>query len=484
MKKYLIILSFLLLLIISPAFADDITFKMTAFTGGSINLNVGFDSDALYGARGDALRMGGAQSTLDFNTSFTSYNPACLSFLNTAVVSLDLIPVPVLSSRIVEKFLSNDSGTSIKNFLNDNLLSPSDSSNSVFNNFNPQPGVKTKLDSVGAVLEQQSGFTGFEIMVPFAKNQASIAFARENKFSMDLSAIQSGMNTAVEIGSNLYPTTLVDVNASVDSSAQVHLENIVTSIGIGRKFTPEWGVGAVLEHYDSDIKGDVKADITATAYNTITSSDIGIGDLSQWGYGEVYGEGWGLRFGTSYHFLKDTLELGADFSIEPEIKYTGSATAINNIVDTAIDPNATSIPTDKRVSTESGTLKVKLPSFMRLTFAYKPGMVLDFNYTHYFDSFALKYSSPTRPDLAGEYYMDMMDDIRIGLNFGYFQIGGGAIYSKVYSVSKGVIKNTSWFAIPAFSTGFVVPFGDYLKWEVEILASPLPTAKTAITYYF
>jgi hypothetical protein len=486
MKKSTLISVMLALLIITPVFADDdsnVSEKMTYFKGGSFNINFGFDTDSIYGARGDAARMGGSQSTLDFNPSFTSYNPACLAFLKTSVASMDLVPGPLLSSRMAEKFMSKDMGTTIRDSINDNM-------DDAFKDYNSS-GIVTRLDSVGVTVEQQSGFTGFEIMVPFANNQASIAFARENKFSMDASIIQNGFNTILEIGNKSNSSVSVTMTAAVDSTAQVQLNNIVTSVGIGRQFTPEWGVGAVVEHYDSNIIGDAKVNITGTARNS-NSGDMGIGDLSQYGYGNLYGEAWGLRFGTSYHFLSDALELGADFSIQPEIQYKGSANAIYHIISQNIAPTDTNVYTEERTVEESGTLKMKLPSFMRLTFAFKAGMVVSLNYTHYFDSLAMKYnltqiysdaSGTSYSNNSGEVGLDMMDDLRLGLNFGVFQIGGGAIYSRAYSTKDG--KTTqSYFAIPVLSTGFTIPFGDHLKWEVELLASTLPVGKTAITYNF
>jgi hypothetical protein len=113
-----------------------------------------------------------------------------------------------------------------------------------------------------------------------------------------------------------------------------------------------------------------------------------------------------------------------------------------------------------------------------LLLAGKPGNI---NYTHYFDGYSMKFKSAT-DDM--EFNLDMMDALRIGFNFGYFQIGGGAIYSKVYEKNNGELKMLQYFVLPVLSTGVVIPVGDYLKWEVELFAIPLPALKTAITYTF
>jgi hypothetical protein len=79
----------------------------------------------------------------------------------------------------------------------------------------------------------------------------------------------------------------------------------------------------------------------------------------------------------------------------------------------------------------------------------------------------------------------MMQDIRIAFNFGGFQIGGGGIYTRVWQKdNNGNTKNLLWMIMPVLSTGTVIPVGDYLKWEIELLAFPSPMFKTAITYAF
>jgi hypothetical protein len=65
-----------------------------------------------------------------------------------------------------------------------------------------------------------------------------------------------------------------------------------------------------------------------------------------------------------------------------------------------------------------------------------------------------------------------------------FQLGAGAIYSRVYQKTNGVQKNIAWLAIPMLSTGAVIPVGDYLKWEIDLFVFPMAVLKTAITYSF
>ncbi len=495
MKKITIISLIFLSFMAGSLFADT-KFSINSFTGGDFKVYMGFNTDWLYGSRGDALRMGGAQSTLDFNQSFTSYNPACLSFQNAAVASIGYIPVPIFSSGIIEKFMPKSVASLIKDGFKTNVTDS-------MGDFNVAPGVEFTLSNASANFEQQIGFTGFEIMVPFAKNQASIAFARENKLSLDLSVLQNGLRTLVGISDPL-TTPPFDVNMSVtitaDTAASLEMKNIVTSVGIGRKFTPEWGVGAVLEHYESSISGlaDARLEGSLTNHQNSTTVDFNsatYNSMTQYGSVNLSGDAWGLRFGTSYHFLKDTIELGADFSVAPEITFSGDVNATYHALLAQIPYNmdVSNIVTELRTAEQKGTLKMKLPSFFRLTFAFKAGMVMNLNYTRYIDDLSLKYSALKNdgfgnyivdPDKSGEYHVQMMDDVRLGLNFSYFQIGGGAIYARIWSKTKDGNKTISWTAIPTLSAGCVIPVGDNIKYEIEVLAVPMPIAKTAITYTF
>ena len=168
--------------------------------------------------------------------------------------------------------------------------------------------------------------------------------------------------------------------------------------------------------------------------------------------------------------------------MEPELQFTGPSSAITHMIPDSIDLSDFTKTTETIAPHANGTVLIKMPSYGRLTFAWNSGFVGMINVTHYFDDmYFIAYNSTGREEL----HLDMMQDIRIAFNFGAFQFGGGGIYTRIWEKdTSGNSKNVAWLVLPVLSTGTVIPFGDYLKWEIEILALPLPTFKTSITYSF
>ncbi len=482
MKNKLLIIPALILIFTIPLFSDT-SILLKDFHGGSFSFNAGFNTDWMYGSRGDALREGGAMSTLDGTPSFTSYNPAVLCYLPYGSASMGFVPVSVISSDFFYGIAKDFAGSSLKGATFGDFLkgTVNDGLTSAFKSITVSAGVSTTVDSVDATFGQTTGLMGFEIMVPFAKGQAAFAFARENKTSVDLSMMLTGLDASVNISDPSQPLLNIDMAAKVNAILNFQTDNIVTSFGVGRKLTQDWGIGCVAEHYDSRFTLGANAEVDGTAslngnppleFNTNPGNS-----LSQSAYADLIGEAWGLRFGTSYHFLKDSLELGADFSAQPQITYKGTPSVLLHTIPDSIDLSDFTKTQEKTISGLDNTLKIKIPSFARLTFAFKSGIGGTLNYTHYFDSYRLTYGT-------NEFDLQMMDSINCGLNFGVFQLGGGAIYSRVYEKTNGVQKNIAWLAIPMLSTGVVIPVGDYLKWEVDLFVFPLAVLKTAITYSF
>jgi hypothetical protein len=487
-KLFLSAFFFISLLIITPAVLSSPQMAVTSFSGGDFYVNMGFDFDWMYGSRGDGLRQGGAVSTLDYNPSFTSDNPAVLAFLNNGQASLDLVPFPILSSNTAGLFMNGGFNGALKTAVNNqigSMLGTSGSGGGI-NNITINPGVSTNLNSVSGQIAEGTGFTGFEIMAPFAKGQAGFGYAREDKQSMDLTVMLTGLETEMSITDPSNPLVNVDVKATLNAIMNLQADNIVTSFGIGRKLTPEWGVGAVLDHYDSrfllNASGSADGTATQSGQPSVEFNNSADNSTAESATANLVSDAWGLRFGTSYHFNKDSLELGADFAIAPELKYSGPASAISHVLPQTIDLADIAKTIETSDPDADGTILIKMPSYGRLTFAWKSGFEGVINVTQYFDDMYFIAYNPTGRE---ELHLNMMQDVRIAFNFGGFQIGGGGIYTRVWEKDDtGVSKNLAWLFMPVFSTGAVIPFGDYLKWEVELLALPFPMFKTAITYSF
>ena len=180
MRKVMLIMA-----VLAAPFAvlfGETTVTLNEFSGGSASLRLIFNTDSMYGSRGDGLRAGGTVSSLDFHPSVSSYNPAAFAFMKKPYISVNVVPSALLSSPVIEAF----SGTSFSD-------SAAEGINSVFEDMFEDnedivvaPGVKTQVDSASAYAAQGMGIMGFEAAYPFAQNQAAVGASREEKFSLSL----------------------------------------------------------------------------------------------------------------------------------------------------------------------------------------------------------------------------------------------------------------------------------------------------------
>lgn len=479
MKKISFVL--FLILFINHFYAKT-NFEIKEFNGGSFDFSLTFFTDSFFGSRGDALRNGGVVSTLDFAQSFTSYNPACLAFQKKSTVSMSFIPFGFFGTGLAEGLLGKNMTNEIKNIINDKL-------EDAFEDITKTAGVETKINSLKAYIGQAPSIMGWEGMIPLASGKTAIGIAREEKFTLEMKMLINGLETLVNVSDDENPLLDMSLRAKVNAIINMEIRNLVTSIGLGRQITDEWGIGAVLEKYDSKfiLSGSALVDGVATLSGTTLEFNTNDNNnLDGKANADLKAEEWGLRLGTTYHYLKDTLETAIDFSIQPELKLKGEGEVIYHSLPDTID---TSDFTKTKESKEQlkGDVFIKIPSFMRITFAWKPGMVLAINYIHYFDPFYIKVRDEKRET---KIFLNMMDSFRIGFNFGgYFQLGGGITLANEGMESidfekNRIEKNVIWYPVPIFSTGFAFPVGDYIKTEVLLLALPAPVFKTSLTFNF
>ena len=474
MKKGIIFCFSLFLLSVCSVFAETVM-TIKEFYGGSVDFRAAIQTDAFYGSRGDGLRAGGTVSTLDFHQSFTSYNPACLAFMKTATASLGLIPVSLgMDTGMIASF----AGQSVESIINENLEES-------FNDMTKTAGVTTSVDSIKGHIGQPPGITSLEIMVPFADNGAGFGIAREEKFTLEFDMLLNGAEMFINITDDENSVIDVDARAKVNALVNMDVRNVVTSFGLAKKITPIWAAGAVLERIESRFFADAGAQVDAIArysgndYEFNTRADNSLNAVAA---GDLRAESWGIRFGTSLHSPDDSIETAVDFSIQPELKYKGRLDVKYHSIPDSIDISDVTLTREETAEGTDKELKIKLPSFARVTLAWKPGVIIAFNYTHYFDPFYISYG-------ADKVHLTMMDAFRLGFNFGGFQLGGGIILSNEGTVIKNedtgeVSKQTSWFPIPVLSMGMVIPFGKYIDAEMEFMAVPFPVLKSAVTYNF
>jgi len=442
------------------------------FRGGKMDFRAAFQSDFIYGGRGDGLRNGGTVSTLDQHMSFTSYNPACLAFMERAYVSMALIPA---SLGVDSGFIKDVSGQRVMDMVNDALEGATES-------MTRTAGVEFKINGAAAWLGQPPGIMGLEAALPFASDNAGVGIAREEKATIELTAVMSGMEVLVGITDDTNPAIDMALRAKVNAFMDADLRNVVTSFGLGRKITPIWGIGFAVDKYESSYVLNAAAEPDAAAVfagNTYEFNTSDINSLKAQAKGELKAEAWGLRFGTALHSFEHNVETAIDFSIQPELKFNGSPDIFYHTMPSEID--VSDVTKTQKETVDGADIRIKIPSFMRVTLAWKPGAVIVLNYTRYFDPLYIDFGD-------GRAYMDMRDAFRLGFNFGGFQIGGGVMLSRLgseFTDDNGKTeKQQMWFPVPVLSTGCVIPFGKNLEAEMEFLALPLPFLKSAVTYNF
>ncbi len=442
------------------------------FKGGKIDFRAAVNTDYIYGGRGDALRNGGTVSTLDWHMSFTSYNPACLAFMERAYISMPIIPVALGASADLVKELT---GSGIEENVNGML-------DSMAEGLTKAAGVEMKVQGIKGWVGQAPGITGIEFAMPFAANNAGFGISREEKTTVEIAAIISGAEMALEITDDNLPGFLMGASAALNAVLNAQSKNIVTSFGLGRKITPIWGIGFAVDKYESACMVNAVMEPVAYAVQGTTVEMFNTSEynsLNAAAKGSLKSEAWGLRFGTALHSFEHNVETAVDFSIQPELKFTGGLDAYYHALPDEIDQ----LDMTKTIRKEGslGEIRIKIPSFVRVVLAWKPGAVISMNYTHYFDALEINYED-TRA------FLEMRDAFRLGFNFGGFQFGGGVMLARIGSETKdesGSLQSQyKWYPVPVFSTGFVIPFGKNLETELEFLAVPMPFLKGALTYNF
>lgn len=477
MKRILILLA--LLAVWVSAYSKTIT-DIDGFYGGYVDLRMGFYSDSLYGARGDGQRMGGTVSTLDFHQSFSSYNPACLAVQRYPVVAMSFIPSGFVSTDTMGKVVGVDLGKTVTDALNKTV-------DDITKDMYLAPGVDPKFESAKVSMGQEPGITGFEWMVPFAKNNAGYGVAREEKSMFKMSALVNGGSANVRLSDDTLGSVTITAQFSADIMVDVDARYIQTSIGIGRKMTPAWSMGVALDRYESrisangsmSVQGMVSDNDNIFPDETFGDNPDGSDSLDAKGFADLTAEAWAFRVGTTYHFGNDEGEVGLDFAVNPELKYKGDMYFIHHNLPDTIDMANMDQTVLMQVDTPDD-IRIKLPSFGRVTLAWKPGIVLAFNYTRYFEPMYIIMDKSKQ-----SVYLN--DAIRLGFNFGGFQMGGGVYFSKQESETEKdgtVTKSYKYYTVPVASLGFVFPVGTYMDCETVLMALPMPVLKCAVSYKF
>lgn len=469
-----VILALLMVIVVSPLSAEQ-AITLEEFDGGNLDFKVGFFTDTFYGSRGDGLRMGGAVSGLDFNPSFTSYNPAVLAFLKSRTAAFGGVPLGIFNSSWIT--FANDE---IKKMINEQLKN-------AFEGVTVTPGVSTDISSIDVYLEQIPMATNFELMMPFARNQVGVAIAREEKNVLDINMLFTGLEALVNITDSTNTSFNMTARAKADAVLDIDFRTIVTSYGLGRQLAPFWGIGAVIEHYQSRmyINARAEADAIATLLgNTLEYNTNEANSLSQRANANLTSDIWGLRVGTAIRMPDDVAEAAIDFAMAPTIAFKGDINVISRMLlsdsQQLIDEFMAGYTTTEEQVLEGtdAQLSIKVPSYMRVALSYKPGPVFTFNYIHYFDGFNVKYGADY------ELHMQMFDAFKLGFNFQYFQMGAGVTLARVWTKEKSVEKTSYWGVIPTASLGFNIQINPGLLTEIQLLAFPMPLLKAAVAYTF
>src|SRR5208337_2509995 len=154
MRKILFLSIILSLFSASFVFSDNSNnATIQEFYGGYLSTKFSFYTDSFYGSRGDALRMAGAMSTLDFHPSFSSYNPACLAYQYSPYAAMSLIPVALPFSAFFGAAI-NHAITSGENSALNNNLAPG--------------GIEQPSNLHYLMVDQPSTIMDFELVHPFA----------------------------------------------------------------------------------------------------------------------------------------------------------------------------------------------------------------------------------------------------------------------------------------------------------------------------
>ncbi|MCD6169385.1 MAG: hypothetical protein J7J76_02390 [Candidatus Latescibacteria bacterium] len=500
--------------------------EVREFRGGSLDFYFSGSSSILFGPGAHSAGMGGTYYTPGNGSNALFWNPAGLGFIETSETRFDVSPPLIINPSdfvdmqqeindavdgvIKDMSPDNRKDTIIEEMRRDGRLS--------YPEFSARGGLPGGFNSGSVALVLRDMALGVGVYQPL---------------TLELKAVATGFrivmeNTEVSGGDTTITKFLINTDASINLNVGLN----TTSFSLARNITKDWTVGISADRYDTKVLVSANLDnqgmMSSTARGEETFGDPNAGwlgpgkrnDLEAFVSGDLQNTSWGMKVGTALRIGK-SIGLDAFLNIPPSrlvmkdkvrISYS-SLDALNLEAEEGEDILDTSrlilsqLTRTKNTTYTSEHLSLNLPRSLTLGTHLRAGFfTLALNYSQYSGSLSLDYrckeqraitpppSASSRDDSLATSYRAYSEgftpksSFRVGMDFGLFRLGGGAIIGD--EVSSGFKEDDqprepqTGIILPFFSTGLTVPLKENLKMGMVLAALPLTALRISVNYNF
>ena len=492
MKRTLIACSALIiaaLLVNIPDLAGETL--LNSFNGGKHNLTIFQNSTLTSGIGPYEAAAGIGITTLRPTPASVYWNPAGLAFIKKGGMLIEAVPGFSYSPN-----LDADIKVETDNALAD--LDQNDSTVIIYPDFSFESG------------QQSRAISSFALAFPMKDFFFGLAY--QNAYSLTLNLISAGVeNQLTSIEAN--PDENADIFTRTDINMLLDLQADVLSLSAGRMIIDKLGAGLTLSkiNANTNING-ILAPEGVFVY-TVREVEHSFNDPSAGYQNDLYssmignfeGEGWGAKFGLSYH-LFENLSFDFMYSMNPDLTLNGNMEIIQYFYP-ALNLNAdkdageemfniTDLDVTKPVKTvyaanqPDDKLHLKIPSSVSIGSAYSGISLsltkylgeLSYSFDLARDSIMATYSRGFKPNMG----------FLLGFDLKYVQLSfGGIIGDEIitgYKDDNGIPEEPmADLILPRFNlgTGFIINE----NWKMDILFFNMPdlfgsVLKVGATYSF
>jgi hypothetical protein len=473
---------------------------VTKLNGGNLKFELSISTNLLYGYQ--STSGGSISSKLNRNVGAIYWNPAALSQISRAQVSVDYAPPVYVGINTIKRIIPSFNVGDLINKQVDSWLP----TNKYQAGVSPvYPGVEFKDNFPG-------GIKSFGLVTaPYHDYTFGISYS--SPLEIHASLFGSGTNFSI-----LRPDSLADINfviTSIGTNTAVDMTISTYSFAVSRRFSDEFSAGITIDrnYMNTTIRGDYLLDgliyVThggASGGSTASYNDPNVpgnDNLNSSAHGNFHGSNFGLKIGTSYRPAGSKFSLDGVFVVPTKIKSSGGLDLFERLppflnlgnANSLIDINKYdfAMPTrTKTIWTHGDKLDFNFPGSLALGATYQMAfMTSSFTFTTYFNEASFEYHATVidsekvktdpnyHPTEASSHSgIKLKTGLNLAFQFPALTIGLGMITADIINGNKKTAT-----ILPKISMAAGTPIGNAWRIDGLFLAEINPFMRLSLTYY-
>jgi len=471
------LLFIIFLLLASPSSGQN-TSELTDFHGGKYKFDLSFSNNFFSGVGSKVGGMGGDYGGLLPQSESLLWNPANLCFIKNHQITIDFTPpITINPGSFVD--INSEIRPAVDNGIADIKGE----------NFSMED---QDYPDLRLAVGMEGGFRNG--CFAFRSGDFVLAGAIFQPFDLALNLIGVGLEARIKTIEE-DPTEEIIFLGSLDFSLSVMVRIQGVSLGLARRITPRWGIGASLERLSGTARINAQFPVEGImvtagierAFND--PNDPWENDLHSYVRGGYEGTANIFKIGTTYK-INDRWGIGGVLSISRPLKMAGdlrikqrTLPGLNLETEDILDPTQIDLDeptkTIERRNPTGKLLVLNLPSSLGIGVSGRIGFLgLSLNYNRYFKEFS--YSYEVVRDNEEVKYSDgikLKNGLRLGLDLKYLTLGMGFLTGEIIGEPQNI-------TLPTFSLGTGFRPSGTLRIDLLLFALPSGVGKVSATYYF